>query len=330
MPDFLLGVSEAGGWQVQAAAGEIDAGRAQGVMLSANALRPRGNDYNRPFRDPPLVFPAEPWEQELSAARKLSHPGHSLPDVLNTALDSAGFVAMKRYGGFPWKLTDYLDLAVSHPWIWYSQPDLCCEQEIASDRQEVGERVGRSAGLLGRCLHQLDVWGREVGALPDPMPVLQGWRPDDYLLSLELTARMLDLHARPFPALVGLGSVCRRQPKGEDGLVAVLTRLERELPAGTALHLFGVHSKGIAEFRDAPWIASYDSMAWQAGSRRSANVEREAIEKKTGRRPRPGDPDWITDDKARKATAMDAFCERQATPGPAQRSLLEVIRASES
>jgi len=35
---------------------------------------------------------------------------------LDAALDSAGFVAMAKYRGFPWTIDQYLDLVESWPW----------------------------------------------------------------------------------------------------------------------------------------------------------------------------------------------------------------------
>ena len=44
---------------------------------------------------------------------------------LDAALDSAGFVAMAKYRGFPWTIDQYLDLVESWPWCWYASWDQC-------------------------------------------------------------------------------------------------------------------------------------------------------------------------------------------------------------
>ena len=85
---------------------------------------------------------------------------------LDIALDSAGFVAMKRYGGFPWSAAEYLDLVAAHRWAWYAAMDYCCEPEIAGDRATVLERVTRTAAdypVLARMAADRE--------LPPPLPV---------------------------------------------------------------------------------------------------------------------------------------------------------------
>ena len=53
------------------------------------------------------------------------------------ALDSGGFVAMRKYAGYRWKVLDYLDLAVMLRPVWWAAQDYCCEPEIAADPAEV-------------------------------------------------------------------------------------------------------------------------------------------------------------------------------------------------
>ena len=51
---------------------------------------------------------------------------------LDAALDSAGFVAMAKYRGFPWTIDQYLDLVGSWPWSWYAGViELVCGALIA-------------------------------------------------------------------------------------------------------------------------------------------------------------------------------------------------------
>jgi hypothetical protein len=77
------------------------------------------------------------------------------------------------------------------------------------------------------------------------------------LVSHRYTAAGVKLAA----ALVGLGSVCRRQASG--GIAAIM----RELHAlGPCLHGFGVKTRGLAGYADG--LASADSMAWSYAARR--------------------------------------------------------------
>lgn len=114
--------------------------------------------------------------------------------------------------------------------------------------------------------------------LAPPVPVLQGWTVDDYLLSLEL---MLKVWSRwqPWlapPQLIGLGSVCRRHlHHPEHGLYRLLEALEGRLPAGSRLHLFGVKGAALGQLDNLPWIASADSMAYDVAARRAAWSDRQ-------------------------------------------------------
>jgi hypothetical protein len=94
------------------------------------------------------------------------------------------------------------------------------------------------------------------------MPVLQGWRPDDYLQCFDW------MLALPLPDLLGIGSVCRRDLSGADGLMAVLAKLDARLPPNKKFHLFGVKGAAVGKLAGHPRIHSIDSMAWDAAARR--------------------------------------------------------------
>ena len=194
------------------------------------------------------------------------------------ALDCGGFVAMARYGRYRWSIQDYVWLATEMRPAWWSAMDYCCEPEIAKNRAEVKTRVHRTAFSLAETLaavihHNRTLPGWKASA---PTPVIQGWKPDDYIESIRLTDQVLaDPLANEagmsgpggWPSLVGLGSVCRRQLSGPDGLFAILNRIEEHLPTHVKLHLFGVKSKAAELLRDHPRIASTDSMAWNFTAR---------------------------------------------------------------
>lgn len=86
-------------------------------------------------------------------------------------------------------------------------------------------------------------------------PTLQGQTPDDYVRHFEAyLARGHDLRAA---AVVGLGSVCRRQKTPE--IDAILRALA---PLQLRLHGYGVKKLGLERGRDL--LESSDSMAWSA------------------------------------------------------------------
>lgn len=176
-------------------------------------------------------------------------------DGLDVALDSAGFVAWAHYGGFPWTVEAYVALAASRPWSWWAQMDACCEAEIAGSRAAVRLRQAETIRLLGECRRVAAYMGA-----PAPMPVLQGFRASDYVWHLA----QIDLDGA---TLVGVGSMCRRDVWGPDGLIGVVDALDRVLPAGVRLHLFGVKSEGLAQLAAHPRVASIDSMAWDVDAR---------------------------------------------------------------
>lgn len=190
-------------------------------------------------------------------------PNASIFGGADVALDSAGFVAMFRYGGYRWSLGDYVNLAGRMRPTWWAAPDYCCEPEIAGDRNEVLDRVKRTAFKLD--------WARQVAAdrgVTAPMPVLQGWFPDDYIRCAEMIPDL--------PALVGVGSVCRRALSGPAGIIRVVTRLHNDLPPHVRLHLFGVKGSAIAALAGHPRIHSVDSAAWDFAARRERQRNNQA------------------------------------------------------
>lgn len=185
---------------------------------------------------------------------RFRRPGSELFARGDVALDSAGFVAMSKWGCYPWSVADYVSLAGSYPWTWWASMDFCCEPQIAADRKAVLARVKLTADYLEHC--RLEAARQGVS---EPMPVLQGWKPEDYL---DCANRMGAL-----PALIGIGSVCRRQIGGPDGLAAVIEALDAALPPDVRFHLFGVKGTALAELGPCDRIAAIDSMAWDFDAR---------------------------------------------------------------
>jgi hypothetical protein len=184
-------------------------------------------------------------------------------DGLDAALDSAGFVAAVQYGDYRWTVEDYFDLVESHPWAWYAAMDYCCEPQLARDRPLRLLRMAATAAMLGRCR-------REAAArrLPAPLPVLQGWTAAEYATCAEW------LPLIEWPELVGIGSMCRRNVHGVDGIFSILEAVDAVLPPHVRLHLFGVKSAALDALANHPRVASVDSMAWDVQTR---------AERRTGR-----------------------------------------------
>lgn len=182
-------------------------------------------------------------------------------------LDSAGFVAMALKNGYEWTVRHYVEgLCAAHPWRRFSSMDMCVEPEVARDRDEVRERIVKTAALNRECR----IVAAGCGIEDRLMHVIQGSTPDDYLRCFDMIS-----HLVPSDAVLGVGSMCRRQTAGDDGIVAVVDRLHGALPRGITLHLFGLKSDGaeaVAMLDDR--VASIDSQAYGVRARRIANDER--------------------------------------------------------
>lgn len=177
-------------------------------------------------------------------------------------LDSAGFVAAVRYGGFPWSLADYVVLAAAYPFRWWASADYCVEAEIARDREEVIDRLARTIRANRDCRRLAE----DHGIADTLMPVIQGRRPTDYERCVDALWGSLTPGS-----LIGVGSMCRRDIHGPEGLIAVIDHLDQMLPAGVRLHAFGV--KGTALPYLLPFqhrVVSVDSQAYGVGARQAA------------------------------------------------------------
>lgn len=246
--------------------------------------------------------------------------------ALGSHLDSAGFTAM-RQGGYRWTIQEYVDFVVTNsqdsakpfPWRWWSAMDYCCEPEIAGNRAEIERRIALTVTSYGETLETLEGWRQEgVNDVPDPMPILQGRTPADYVACAKALAAEIDRvhpctcplgdedcaaewhrNRAGLPELVGLGSVCRRDVHGPDGLLALLAVLDAELPAGVRLHLFGVKGDAIPHL--GPYlhrIEPMDSMAWDTRARREAQELRK-------------DGAEVSNTVERRAAHLTAWAERQ-------------------
>jgi hypothetical protein len=178
-------------------------------------------------------------------------------------LDSAGFVAMARYRGFPWTIEAYFALARAFPFRRIASLDYCTEQEIAANREEVLDRVSRTIRTNRECALR----AADVGLTTSFMPVLQGRRPEDYERCADAIASLI----RP-GTVVGIGSMCRRAVAGADGIIAVIEHLDRILPRGIRLHAFGVKGAALPYLKHFDGrITSIDSQAYGVAARRDAH-----------------------------------------------------------
>lgn len=173
------------------------------------------------------------------------------------ALDSGGFTELDTYGRWTLGEDDYVREVERYRdevglLEWVAPQDWMCEpfmlEKTGLDVAEHQRRTVASFVSLRARLGELVV------------PVLQGYALDDYRRCADLYAAAgVDLAGE---ALVGLGSVCRRQD------MAVAGTIVRALADdGLALHGFGVKATGVRSYGDA--LASSDSMAWSYNGRKN-------------------------------------------------------------
>lgn len=238
-----------------------------GIPVTGGRLVSAAREANMPVLFSANAFMLKDKETGQARARK---PKREQFEGLNAALDSAGFVAAATYRGFPWTVGEYLDLAESFPWAWYSSMDYCVEPEVAGSTIEVMFRLAETCRLYTEVSRE----ARDRG-MAAPMPVLQGWEVEHYLWSIN------NLPLIEWPGLVGVGSMCRRDIHGPHGILAVVEALDRALPAHVQFHLFGVKGRALEYLKAHPRIASVDSMAWDSDARRKMPTGR-TMDKRIG------------------------------------------------
>lgn len=184
-------------------------------------------------------------------------------------LDSGAFTEVARHGGYRSDVDDYARQIVR----WAR----CGELVAAVGQDYMCEPfVLARTGLTVSDHQRLTIERYDALAALNPgayvLPVLQGYRPDEYAV------HVADYGDRLAPgAWVGVGSVCRRNG-APDAIVAVLGTILTERP-DLRLHGFGVKLTAISDPRVRGQLWSADSMAWSWAARRqgrNANDWREA------------------------------------------------------
>lgn len=173
-------------------------------------------------------------------------------------LDSGGFTEVSTYGR--WTIgphqyaTDvrYLADRIGHL-EWAAPQDWMCEPWIVA-------KTGLT--IADHQVRTVDNYLRLQDIAPDLpfIPVLQGFTLADYHRCADLYEREgVDLAGH---AVVGIGSVCRRQGTSEAAEI-----IRAMAGRGYRLHGFGLKSQAIARCGDA--LESADSLAWSYNARRN-------------------------------------------------------------
>lgn len=157
-----------------------------------------------------------------------------------------------------------------YPWEW--------EPHIAGVRDHQEQTVYRYGWLCQEL--------RDRGCDTYIMPVLQGYRPGEYVECIELYEQAGHL---PHGSYVGVGSVCKRNADPMSAL-AVLRAIKKRRP-DLRLHGFGLKLTAVANPEIRRLLHSADSMAWSDAARKERNKARKKGEDWT-RLPSPND--WRT------------------------------------
>jgi hypothetical protein len=176
-------------------------------------------------------------------------------------LDSGGFTELTLYGRWTLSPAEYVAEArvyareIGHLAHCAPQDHMC--EPIVLRRTGLSTEAHQALTVS----NYLDL--RERAPELPWFPVLQGWRPDDYLRHVDAYERAgVALAGLP---LVGVGTVCRRQHMDE--AVEILRRLRA---AGLRLHGFGLKMQGLVKAADA--LTSADSMAWSFHARKQGRA----------------------------------------------------------
>ncbi|WP_019901588.1 hypothetical protein [Salinispora arenicola] len=185
------------------------------------------------------------------------------------ACDSGGFTELQKFGRWTIGPREYVARLRRYRdeiggLSWAAPQDWMCEPIVIN-----GGQVGpiRFAGShLSVAEHQRRTvlnFAQLRDLAPDLpiVPVVQGWKADDYLRCVDLYASLLQLDLSKEP-LVGLGSVCRRQ--GTKGAGQILRGLHRY--GVRRLHGFGFKTLGLSAYGHL--LTSADSLAWSDVARK--------------------------------------------------------------
>lgn len=187
------------------------------------------------------------------------------------ALDSGGFMQLKKTGRWHFTIEQYLENIARYQeeigqLAWASPMDYMCEGEIrAKTGFPAHESVLMHQHLTTENFVQAHRLWPEFGKGPCPViPVLQGWRGIDYLDHEDLY-RAEGIELADYP-LTGLGSVCRRS--SASAIVRLIIQMSH-----LRLHGFGMKRQVLRQIapmlawhepaaRMARALVSADSMAW--------------------------------------------------------------------
>lgn len=171
--------------------------------------------------------------------------------------DSGGFHSSLKHGGYTKTDEEYLEYVEKYEPEFFALRDYPCEPELLkTHNRTVEDHIEMTLQHHLQLIDKLD----DYNITSTPVPVLQGWRIEDYLKSIDLYKE----HGL-ISDYMAIGSVCRRHQ--DHKIKRVINNIRNNLPRSTRLHGFGVKISVLKDksIWDALW--SVDSGAWDYAAR---------------------------------------------------------------
>ena len=203
--------------------------------------------------------PADAWRvpRAFVSVHRLAGRIRGFP-VNDWIMDSGAFTTILKHGGYPMPVEDYAwrirAWARNGNLLAAVAQDYMCEPHMLAI---TGLTVADHQRLT---IERYDALMQCATAGVYIMPVLQGYKPEEYADHVQAYGDRLSVGA-----WVGVGSVCKRNGR-PDAIVAVLRAILAVRP-DLRLHGFGLKTTSLADARVLGMLHSADSMAWSRAAR---------------------------------------------------------------
>ena len=172
-------------------------------------------------------------------------------------VDSGGFQFFTRFNEYPYDINKYLfDISIYLNHVrHFASMDYPCKPEIVKKRDSsVDEHVQKTVELAVRMHEKMRTHPHLRSRF---VPVIQGWRLDDYLHCCELYENIGMTAEYDYFAL---GSLCRRHREKE--ICRIVRAVKRKLGKDIRLHAFGTKISVLQHKSFLSSVYSADTSAW--------------------------------------------------------------------
>jgi len=172
-------------------------------------------------------------------------------------IDCGGFPSSFIHGGYTTSDEEYLKYVKKVKATMFALRDYPCEPQILEKYKITAkDQINRTLKNHIKLLELMD----KFNVFSRPIPVIQGWKLEDYLYCLDLFKE----HGLIFD-YIAIGSLCRRA--STKTIRKIILTLRKELPKWIRIHGFGVKLDVLKD--KATWEAVYsvDSSAWDLWAR---------------------------------------------------------------